>query len=111
MMTSCVAAALPAGSNVADTPQEIQTFQRHIHFLFVQNGCERVCGFTSFAIEELKNIKTFVTTKGTLNTFGFANQVVDRELIDSCLSRMKAIGHQMQASIDLCKYVLPHSRG
>ena len=75
---------------MADIPEEIMTFQRHIHFLFVQNGCERVCGFTSFAIEELKRIKTFVTTNGTLRTFGFANQTVDRALIDSCLSRMKA---------------------
>ncbi len=75
--------------DLAAAPDEVASFQRNVHYLFVEGGCTKVSGYTKFALEELRRNVKVVNVKKSTKSFGLGDGDAS-ELVRRCLVRMQA---------------------
>ncbi len=75
--------------DLAAAPDEVASFQRNVHYLFIEGGCTSVLGYTSYALEELRRSMKVINIKKSTKSFGVGDGDVS-ELVRRCLTRMQA---------------------
>jgi hypothetical protein len=74
--------------DLAQAPEEVFSFAQRARFLFSEDGCLEVPGYTAFALEEVRRVRIFNLRDG-IRRFGCPAGLPDL-ILNRCLGRMKA---------------------